>query len=289
MESPYTFRARTLAQGISTQASVMRPENQVDDAENITFSIIDGAVKRPGSSVVAVLDSVPANGRSYGIHRIERDDEEQYLIVYGRGLFEVVNIKTGRRGSLSMKATSTNYLAIGSPKREDFRFLTIGDTTFVLNRKVSTGMERGWRFDAAVMPHSLKRISVSPLAFEMTQTPWTERNFKEQVLGGTATRGEFRIAYRGSSSQVYVPTTPDEDAPIIPFLQYHHIRWDAPASHFTESTEGDGVQQFLAELNSITRGKVLCTGGPLPDKDIVIEISEDLVPGDGATELNSNG
>jgi hypothetical protein len=281
MESPYTFRARTLSQGISTQAPVMRPDTQLEDAENIIFSITKGAVRRPGSSIVSILDATPQDGRAYGLHRIERDDDEQYLIVFGQSLFEIIDVKTGAKANLTMKATSATYLALGGATREDLRFLTIGDTTFVLNRKVATGMSSSTKFDAAVMPHSLKRTSVSPLTFEMTQTPWTERNFKEQVISGTATTGEFRLRYRGDTTTRYTSTT-DE-------IAFDHIDFDAPASRFEEGNEGNGVQQYLGELNSITRGKVLCTGGPLPDQEIVCEISEDLVPGDGACTLNSNG
>ena len=281
MESPYTFRARSLSQGISTQAPVMRPETQVEDAENIAFSIVDGAIKRPGSSIVALLESVPESGRAYGLHRIERDDDEQYLIVYGQGMLEIVDIKTGRKAALTMKSTSSTYMSLGGAVRDDFRFLTIGDNTFVLNRKVSTGMEHDYKLDASVMPHSLKRTSTSPLTFEMTQTPWTERNFKEQMISGTATNGEFRLKYRGNTTVRYTSTTEEEE--------FDHIDFNAPASRFQESNEGDGIQQYLGELNSITRGKVLCTGGPVNQKEVIVEISEDLVPGDGATELNSSG
>ena len=72
----------SLHNGISKQSPSIRFPNQVEDAKNVLFSIVDGAIKRPGSRHHSSFN-VSKGDPSYKIHKIERDDEEEYLIIYG--------------------------------------------------------------------------------------------------------------------------------------------------------------------------------------------------------------
>ena len=72
----------SLHNGISKQSPSIRFPNQVEDAKNVLFSIVDGAIKRPGSRHHSSFN-VSKGDPLYKIHKIERDDEEEYLVIYG--------------------------------------------------------------------------------------------------------------------------------------------------------------------------------------------------------------
>ena len=89
---PFVQNVSSLVQGISRQAPGVRFPGQVENATNVSFNIVDGARKRQGTSweSTSKSNSITANpSRTYRMHRIERDDNEEYLVVYGKGLFAI--------------------------------------------------------------------------------------------------------------------------------------------------------------------------------------------------------
>ena len=105
----------SLHNGISRQAPSVRFANQVADAKNVMFSITDGAVKRPGTRYHSSKQATGTITNSNRIHKIERDDNEQYLVVYGRGtnnmLISVaqVNNPRNRRQWLTITGAPTSF------------------------------------------------------------------------------------------------------------------------------------------------------------------------------------
>ena len=74
----------SLHNGISRQSPTVRFANQVSDARNVQFSITDGAVKRPGYREFTSWAASNSLINGTRIHKIERDANEQYLVVYGK-------------------------------------------------------------------------------------------------------------------------------------------------------------------------------------------------------------
>ena len=100
----------SLHNGISRQAPSVRFPNQVADAENVLFSIIDGATTRPGSRHHIIIEGTGAN--NVRMHKIERDDNEEYVIVYGKGTdgfmkLNVVQVNNPRNRRQWVKITQT--------------------------------------------------------------------------------------------------------------------------------------------------------------------------------------
>ena len=282
-EKPVVQRVKSLSNGVSRQAETIRYPNQVADAKNVSFSVLRGAVRRPGSTHVATLTGGIAAQAGYGMHLIERDDEEQYAIIYGAGVLKVVNLADNSEATVNIMGSGGAYLNIGSPTVDDFRFLTIGDTTFIANRRVSTGMLDEYAFDPSSMPHQLVRTSSSPLTFRFGPVPWTERNFVEQEFVSTYTSagGWFRPGYRGTG-------TKDSGGP--DYNTSSNVKSDVKASNFLSGTYGNGMDQKLESIDTIGSGKVICTFGPLNVQPIMVEISPDVIQdNDGASTLSEDG
>tara|TARA_Y100001937_G_scaffold114573_2_gene164452 strand:+ start:426 stop:2816 length:2391 start_codon:yes stop_codon:yes gene_type:complete len=260
----FVEKLQSLAQGISQQQQSLRYKGQLEDALNVDLSVVDGARKRPGGFTLAEVGGADPN-RTYRMHRIERDDLEEYAVVYGRDLLKVVDLTSGTEASVIIGDTEAqDYLAENNAEADDLRFVTIADTTFILNTKRPTRLEvgsDGANIDSNRMPVRLVRTSLSPLEFTLSKSTFKGRGFQQQVLQadtGTVTGGTFALHFL-------------ETTRAIPF--------DANSSTVQEELEGNGLlsgSNVIDGLNAFPFGKVICTGGPLPDKPIFINISKDV-------------
>ena len=69
----------TLAQGVSQQAESQRYPSQATEQVNAYSSPIKGLVKRPPTKFISQIDA--DTGGSAFVHTINRDAEEQYVLV----------------------------------------------------------------------------------------------------------------------------------------------------------------------------------------------------------------
>ena len=135
----------TLYGGISKQPAHIRHQNQVEDAINATFDIRHGVSKRPPSQLLASL-SMTADEDSR-IHTISRDDDEEYIVVYGKkaggagtriDIYEAANGLQANISDGSGGAVQT-YLNSGTPTSDQIRMISVADYTLVVNTQVATG------------------------------------------------------------------------------------------------------------------------------------------------------
>jgi len=109
-----------------------------------TLTASGGKTRNAGST----LHILPADA-SLRMHAINRDENEQYLVLFGAGtggtVLKVLGIGNGVAPSLGILATVTidaaaqTYLDSGSPTADDIRMVTVADYTIIVNRKVATG------------------------------------------------------------------------------------------------------------------------------------------------------
>lgn len=266
MVQPVVRKIPSLNQGISKQAPSLRFPAQVSDAKNIEFSVVDGARKRPGGFTVSRIAGV--NDDAYRMHKIERDDLEEYAIVFGPGnpfLFKIIDLTTGLEATLTRDSGVDSYLSASGATVDDLRFTTIADTTFVVNTKKPTGLASNdsGAIDNSTMPLSLIRTSVQPLRFELKQTEFKPRAFQQQVLTpanpDASVSGNFRLRYKPGGTNYTTPNIP----------------YNATATDVQVALQGDGTSENEG-LPPFPFGKVICTGGPLPEKEVFINISTDL-------------
>ncbi len=140
-----TIPIPSFAGGISQQPDSLRYSNQFPRVENAFLNPLTGAEKRPGSRLVGEIDEF-ANA-AVG-HLIDRDPTERYLVVAKSGELRVYDADTaveyGVFGPGLLTAANFDYLdysPAGDYARDRFRFTSIIDFTFVLNRDVEVAMD----------------------------------------------------------------------------------------------------------------------------------------------------
>lgn len=127
--------------GITLQPESVRQPHQVSDANNVTFSVVDGMSKRPPMWWVADVSSAPA-ATDLRLHSIYRDENEKYLVVYGYNFLSVIEVggrRSGQACTVNLGSGVSTYLTTNNPTASDLKLVTVGDTTLIVNTKVATG------------------------------------------------------------------------------------------------------------------------------------------------------
>jgi hypothetical protein len=125
-----------LVNGVSRQPFQSRLDSQGEDQDNCFSSVSRGLLRRPGSQYKFALNgSINPNGfGAAGFHFIDRDSSEQYVVVTdGEGALEVWDLISQTQKTVNAAAGASTYLDVNSDFTK-LRFLTIADTTYVLNR-----------------------------------------------------------------------------------------------------------------------------------------------------------
>jgi hypothetical protein len=119
-----------LVGGVSQQPAPLRLSSMCSRMENAWPSLMSGLQKRPPTEHVSMVNiPVPNKARA---HFIERSNTYRYLVIAMNGDLKVVDVDTGAEQTVTFPDGKA-YLNVSSPN-DDYRFQTIGDYTFVLNR-----------------------------------------------------------------------------------------------------------------------------------------------------------
>ncbi len=122
---------KNLKGGISQQPDILRFAEQGSVQINGWSSESEGLQKRPPTLHLRSLGAAGSLGENPYVHLINRDEFEQYYVVFtGTGIrvFDLDGKEYAVRGDM-------NYVQTANP-REDLRMVTVADYTFVTNRKV---------------------------------------------------------------------------------------------------------------------------------------------------------
>lgn len=121
-----------LISGVSQQPSPTRLRTSCEAAENAYLSVVSGLQKRQGSEFLAELNT-GAISNTAATHVVKKSSTDKYVIVGTNQNLQVFDVETGLVRTVSGASGST-YLSTANPA-EDLRFVTVADTTFVLNRQ----------------------------------------------------------------------------------------------------------------------------------------------------------
>lgn len=128
----------TLFQGVSRQPATVRLPGQVEEADNVVFSVVTGGFeRRPGTEHVAPLDFL-SSSVPFATYTYERDADEKYWIFIEDGDLKVCDL-SGDEKTVSFP-DGKDYLPAADPENE-FAFVTISDYTFVVNKTVTVAMD----------------------------------------------------------------------------------------------------------------------------------------------------
>lgn len=131
-----------LLNGVSQQPSPLRQLTQGETQVNSLSSVIDGLIKRPPTEHLAELLDIPAEYASNppAIHLINRNGESRHIVVVMANLSSArVDVYDLEGNSISTTGGNDEYLRCENPA-EDLEFLTLADTTFILNKTKTVAM-----------------------------------------------------------------------------------------------------------------------------------------------------
>lgn len=119
--------------GISQQPPVLRLQSQCSDQVNGFSTITDGLAKRPPTDNIVKLTT--STNDNDAVHFINRDANERYVVKVKNGGIDIATL-SGVSKSVTFP-DGTSYLTSTNP-RENFEFVTVADTTFILNKNITT-------------------------------------------------------------------------------------------------------------------------------------------------------
>lgn len=119
--------------GVSQQPDALRLENTGTLVENAWLSVVNGQGKRPRTEHIAKT-TMGLSGRNMAGYLIDRDEDYRYMVVVAENNLRVFDLNTGIEQTVNFPDGKA-YLASSIDPIDSFRFVTIGDTTFVLNRE----------------------------------------------------------------------------------------------------------------------------------------------------------
>lgn len=126
-----------LVGGVSQQPAALRLSSSAEEMENAWPSLVAGNQKRPASDFI----SKPGLTISSGVagYIIDRDSTYRYKVILTNGDLKVLDLLTGAIQTVTFP-DGKSYLAASSPS-DSFRFVTIGDYTFICNRNIAVASQ----------------------------------------------------------------------------------------------------------------------------------------------------
>lgn len=171
---------KNLVQGVSQQPPILRNPEQLEEQLNGYSSEAAGLQKRPPTMFVAKLQTY-INGNKPLIHMIDRDSEEQYVVLFDGEGVNVYGLN-GTKYTVNYVGNTQEYLRTQYPRRV-LKCVTIADYTFIVN--------------------TTKKVLMSSV---VPDTSWDTQGVLVNVKSGQYGR-KYKIELNGS--QVALFETPD--------------------------------------------------------------------------------
>ncbi|MFT3671299.1 hypothetical protein [Aestuariivirga sp.] len=130
---------RSLIQGVSQQSPLMRRDSQCEELYDAINSVVYGVIPRPPFTYRKYIPGFLA--RSAWVHGIFRSKDERYFVSIDGGVLKVFRVETGLECSVTLGSGVTSYLAAPSPEKNQFKAITVEDTTFIINKTVEVAMD----------------------------------------------------------------------------------------------------------------------------------------------------
>lgn len=146
---------KNLKGGISQQPDSLRYPDQGAEQVNGWTSETTGLQKRPPVTYVGKLAAAGAFGKSSYIHLINRDETEQYYVVFTGSEIKVFDLA----GKSYKVDGDLSYIKTTSP-RDDLRMVTVADYTFIINRKMVVKEGNTYHNDNIYRPNGRALINV---------------------------------------------------------------------------------------------------------------------------------
>tara|TARA_B110000114_G_scaffold150744_1_gene161745 strand:- start:1633 stop:3951 length:2319 start_codon:yes stop_codon:yes gene_type:complete len=126
-----------LISGVSQQPAPQRLRTSGTEMINAYPSVVTGLQKRPPTQFVSALNSNVADNDATAVHIINRDFNERYIVIAGAADIEVFDT-AGVKQTITFPQGKTYLPSTDMWKK--LRFVTVADTTFILNTEKVVGV-----------------------------------------------------------------------------------------------------------------------------------------------------
>ena len=275
--------------GISQQAPSARPRNASKDELNTLPSVVSGSRKRPGFDWVAQFPG-DADPTSRGVcHAFETSDGARFLLLVNKNSQNAIQATVIRSDGVSYEidlSADDGYLSSAIGNLQDiFRFLTIGDTTFILNRSISPS--------AIPVPEDVGLMDYNADLQVTNLVDLPDANLT--AVGHVAeitTIGEYRIVKRLSQFEnddgIRVPV--NYWAPFIPSTDRTRQDPKKYATFFVKQAVHDTDYRLTVEFEDGTSaGSSYKTPKSIDAQDKPVDINTDMIAQGIATSYSGGG
>lgn len=131
-----------LVGGVSQQAPAARPKNTSKYELNTRHSLVSGLTKRPATDYIAEVASDIDSSVGAASHAFETANGKRFMLTLDQDVSNnprctVVNAEDGTKYEVGLGPVSAYFDNLPASMSSGFKFLTIGDTTFILNTAVA--------------------------------------------------------------------------------------------------------------------------------------------------------
>lgn len=128
--------------GVSQQSPSVRARNASQLEINTFHSLVQGLGKRPAAEWNAEVYTSSSSSRDASVHAFETANGSKFLLVFdidadGNTRGSVINPELSKVYPLDLSTDNGYISSLEDLLQESLRFLTVGDTTFILNRNIS--------------------------------------------------------------------------------------------------------------------------------------------------------
>ena len=127
---------KNIIAGISQQPSRLRHAEQLEEQINGYSTEAGGLQKRPPTMHIKQLPKLPTTAK---IHLINRDDNEQYIVVFTGSGLRVFDLQ-GNEKQVNLQNSANEYITCNNPTAE-LKAITVADHTFIVNTTKEVAMD----------------------------------------------------------------------------------------------------------------------------------------------------
>ncbi len=185
-----SYSLPNLVGGVSQQPPSIRVPNSHEEVINTWPSLVSGLQKRPGTEVVASIGPV-LSGSVAGHAYTDPVSGQTFFIVVQDSSIKVFN-QNGEEKTVN-GSLSVPYLDFSANPRANCRMLTVGDTTFILNKEITVGSAAVAESGDRVDPTDRWTIFVSEAVANAYYTIYIDGVKRAEFLTGTNTTSETAL------------------------------------------------------------------------------------------------
>jgi len=164
------FGVADLIGGVSTQPPALRFPNQLEASDNCWMKYARGLERRPGTSGYVSLANVPGSATEIACHWVEISPTKRVLLVFRNDATNPMRAYTldGAAVTINWGSSTKAYVNVANPKT-NLRFASLGVTTIVLNKTVTTATE-----NPSGVPYQYSATNVSASTNAHNKATWDD-------------------------------------------------------------------------------------------------------------------